>query len=300
MNNLQDLQIITGDLRTLALQYFLTMRILKPFLIVVFLYVIVSCQYEDSSSGFSDQNIDSVQYSIKNRLKEIGNCASEIGPCLKVQIQTLDIKSGVSDKVAVNIELDIEKEILINEGDETSKAKNIDELIDILIEEYRNLLKEFPDYDLPWETSYTLNVLYNKNGILSLDMYSYAFRGGAHGSESSRILNYNLLNGNRLNLDSVLIINENLLKICESYFKKSKGIPQNSSYENTLYFIDDNKFFLPDNFTISDTKIKFIYNPYEIAPFSEGIIDFEVDLQAIKPFIKSELILNILKKAESI
>ncbi|MFN4299046.1 MAG: DUF3298 domain-containing protein [Thermaurantimonas sp.] len=274
------------------------MRLLISFLFVAFIFNIISCQYEDGSSGFSNQNIDSIQYSIKNREKQIGDCSSDLSPCMTIKIQTLDIKSGVSDKVAVNIELDIEKEILYHEGDETSTAKNLDELVDILIEEYRNLLKEFPDYDLPWETTYTLNVLYNKNGLLSIDMYSYTFRGGAHGIETSKILNYNLYNGNRLKLDSVLIVNDNLVKICEKYFRKAKGIGDNVSYENTIYFIADNEFFIPDNFTITDTKIKFFYNPYEIAPYSEGIVDFEVDLQAIRPFIKSEIILNILQKAQ--
>lgn len=264
----------------------LTYTTFFPFLIII----TVSCQFEDGTSNTSISDIDSVQYVLKTRVKEVGDCESLKGQCAKIKIQTIDIKSGISDKSAVNIELDIEREILMIEGDEVSASKSVEELIDLLIEEYQNLISDLKDYNLPWEINYSIEVLNNRKGLFSVMINSYSYRGGAHGMSYSRYLNYNLLNGHRITIDSAFTMDKAFLKICENAFRSQFNIDASSSLNEGRFNFPNDQFFLPDNFIIQQNKVIFKYNIYDIAPYYEGIIEYVVDLDQVYPFIKSELL----------
>ncbi|MFN3951639.1 MAG: DUF3298 domain-containing protein [Thermaurantimonas sp.] len=241
-----------------------------------------------------------MEYAVKTRSKEIGNCESLQSPCAKIKIQTLDIKSGVSDPTAVNIELDIEKEILLIEGEEASKAKNIDELVDLLVEEYKNLISDIKDYNLPWEIMYMLDVVNNGRGLLSVVINSYSYRGGAHGISFIRYLNYNLYNGNRITLDSAFVNDVDFVKLCEKSFRLQYGIDERADINEVRFNFPDNRFYIPDNFIFERDYVVFKYNVYEIAPYSEGVIEFKIDLESLRPFIKSDVLKAFISEVASI
>lgn len=276
------------------------MNVVRHIASFLILLIISACQFEDGTSTTAGQSIDSIEYVIKSRSKEIGNCESFRSQCAKILIQTLDIKSGISDKSAVNIELDIEKEILLSEGEETSMARNINELIELLVEEYENLISELKDYNLPWEISYNIEVINNTRGILTIAINSYSYRGGAHGIASKRYLNYNLINGHRITLDSAFVKDEKMLLAAEKFFRQSQGLSENEALNDTKFNFPNNRFFLPDNFLIRPNEIIFLYNAYEIAPYSDGMIEFKMDVESMKTFIKSEALKGYLFKAENI
>lgn len=250
----------------------------------------LSCQFEDGTHSSLDKFSDTLEYAIKTRSKEIGNCQSLDGQCAKIQIQTLDVKSGISDRSAINIEFDIEKEILLIEGEEASQARNLDELVDILVDEYKNLISEIKDYNLPWEIVYNLEVVNNRNGLLSVVINSYSYRGGAHGISFTKYLNYNLHNGNRITLDSAFITNDDFLNLCERQFRLQHGIDQKSNINDVRFNFPKNRFYVPDNFIIAEDQVVFKYNVYEVAPYSEDIIQFDIDLKSLRPFLKSDVI----------
>lgn len=260
----------------------------------------LSCQFEDGSINGSDKIYDSVEYAVKTRSKEIGNCESLQSPCAKIKIQTLDIKSGVSDPTAVNIELDIEREILLIEGEEALKAKNIDELVDLLVEEYKNLISDLKDYNLPWEIMYMLEVVNNGRGLLSVVLNSYSYRGGAHGISFVRYLNYNLHNGNRITLDSAFVKDDDFVKLCEMSFRSQNGIDERADINEVRFNFPDNRFYVPDNFIINRENVVFKYDVYEIAPYSEGAIEFKVNLESLRPYIKSDVLKAFVSEAASI
>jgi hypothetical protein len=35
--------------------------------------------------------------------------------------------------------------------------------------------------------------------------------------------------------------------------------------------------FAPENFVLGDDEVTFVYNPYEIAPYDQGLITLEID-----------------------
>jgi hypothetical protein len=45
-------------------------------------------------------------------------------------------------------------------------------------------------------------------------------------------------------------------------------------------------FYLPDNFEMTDKEIRFIYNPYEVSNWANGIVEFSIPLRQLKPYLK--------------
>ncbi|MGK0638139.1 DUF3298 domain-containing protein [Schleiferia thermophila] len=276
------------------------MKQLKLYPFTLFLFTIVNaCQSEETMENSDNNLIDSVQYTIVTRSKEVGTCSNENMQCAKIQIQSLDIKSGITDQKAVNIELDIINEILMIEGNEAATAKNIDDLIDVLLDEYKNLISTIKDYFLPWEVNYTINVVNNNLGLLTVEINYYSYRGGAHGNEYIKYVNYNLFDGAKVRVDSAFDMSKEFLSLCEQIFRKKYKLDAKSSLSESGFYFNADKFYIPDNYYIRDNLLHFIYNRYEIAPYSEGIIEIQVPLSDVFPYIKSEVLQAFVRKHQT-
>lgn len=112
------------------------------------------------------------------------------------------------------------------------------------------------------------------NYIIALDYYE----GGAHGIKQLLTINFDDKTGETLTLRDIYgedyesRITEQLL---QALFKKTdcKDIEQ-LRQQGYLYSMD---MFVPENYIIADNEITFIFNPYEIAPYSEGCIELVIE-----------------------
>ena len=112
------------------------------------------------------------------------------------------------------------------------------------------------------------------NYLITLDYYE----GGAHGIKQLLTLNFDDNTGNILTLrdiygnDYETRITEQLL---QALLKKVDCKDTQQLREHGyLYSMD---MFIPENYIIGDDNITFIFNPYEIAPYSEGCIELIID-----------------------
>lgn len=142
-------------------------------------------------------------------------------------------------------------------------------------------------YITPWEINKNISVQLNTDKIISFQFTEYSFTGGAHGSYFIGYYNLNRSNGKELNANDIILSSKNseLLKISESIFRKNKEIPEGSSLEDSGYWFENNTFYLPDNFLITNEGLLFVYNPYEIASWAEGVIEIEIPYSLIKDMI---------------
>ena len=85
---------------------------------------------------------------------------------------------------------------------------------------------------------------------------------------------------------------EEFYKIGESHFRKVKNISENQTIKETGYWFENDKFYLPDNFIISDSGFVFFYNLYEIAPRSEGYTELFIPKEELNDILLTN---NIFK-----
>ena len=171
-----------------------------------------------------------------------------------------------------------------------SEVLNKQNVLEIINKHQKFLQSDYSDnYDdhMPIDIHYSINIEedYSKNNIFILEKNQYSFTGGAHGNYYTQYSCYDIKEGKLLNINDVFDITQ-LNRVGQEYFLMQRGLQKKADFDDSGYWFEDNKFYLPNNFTIENNSFVFIYNPYEIASYAEGIIEVKIPFNKLKNTIK--------------
>ena len=149
---------------------------------------------------------------------------------------------------------------------------------DSLIEEYRaeNLpmldMEELAGAQMSWDDITEGKIAYTKDNMLSYIADKYMYRGGAHGMSSRYACNFDLRTGKQISEEDFFRkgYDGELTALLTSHLEESLPSPEDMD----MLFVQEIE---PNgNFYLSDKGVTYIYNHYEIAPYSMGIIEVTV------------------------
>lgn len=134
-------------------------------------------------------------------------------------------------------------------------------------------------------------LLYNANGIVSIGLSSYEFNGGAHGISLFTARSYDLRNNNPITPSTLFqdpsspailsAIEQQLLQEYEvEDVKQLQEVTGIFSLTGSEVVMSQEVYFSPDGIT-------FYYNPYEIAPYSQGSTEVTVPYTIIAPLLRA-------------
>ena len=137
--------------------------------------------------------------------------------------------------------------------------------------DYREDVKPFLGEDeisgvLNYDLSYGMDVAFNRNQLLSVIFTQYQYTGGAHGMMYSRCFSYDVEAGKRLGIGDVF------RKGYEKDLKTAINLAARKKYrvKNLSEVLLVDEIEVTNNFFLSGKGICFVYQPYEIGPFSMG------------------------------
>ncbi|MBO4560557.1 MAG: DUF3298 domain-containing protein, partial [Bacteroidaceae bacterium] len=115
----------------------------------------------------------------------------------------------------------------------------------------------------------------------------YQYTGGAHGGTLITCRNYRLEDGSVVTLDNYFKpgYEKVLIPILDKLLLKETGSPDREHLDEYGYF-PEVPMFVPDNFEILKDSIAFIFNQYDIAPYSTGITTLTVPNDQIRSIIR--------------
>lgn len=147
------------------------------------------------------------------------------------------------------------------------------------------------DYE-PMEVNYeyiiNTNITYGNNrDIIGHFINFYQYTGGAHGGTFITCRNYRLKDGSLVTLDNYFKpgYEERLIPVLDSLLLKEAGCTSREELDEFGYFSNE-PMFVPDNFEIRQDTIAFIFNQYDIAPYSTGITTLMVPEKDIRNIIR--------------
>jgi hypothetical protein len=105
--------------------------------------------------------------------------------------------------------------------------------------------------------------------VMGIDNYGYTI-GAAHGYGTSTYINYSITNKCILTLDN-LFDKGQLPEVLETVRTSARDL-----YPHSMINIDD--ITLVGNFRLTPQKIVFVYQPYDIAPYSMGVVEIPVNI----------------------
>ena len=145
-------------------------------------------------------------------------------------------------------------------------------------------------------TPYVFRVTYNPtrldSSVLSLFGNSVSYSGGAHPDLACVSANYNLLTGETLTLGSILTHVDSVELLCNLVIDKL-AVQAEEKHLRSGYEVDIRQRFAgeesyDEDFYFSENGLCFYFAPYEIAPYSSGVIIAEIPYSELSGIIADE------------
>ena len=122
-------------------------------------------------------------------------------------------------------------------------------------------------------------------GILSLFGNDVRFSGGAHSVVTGVSINYDLITGKALSLTDILTDSTSADTVCQLVINAladlSTEVTLNSDYETTVTDSFSGKLADNGSWYLSQTGLCFYFSPYEIAPYSAGVVVVEIPYEKL-------------------
>jgi len=264
---------------------------------IIFIFLLLSSIGVFFSCGSKSSTENDLKFELITYQKQSDGCDGvRDDNCAKIKIEFPRITSFKNDIVKNKINNTIAKLFSINEIINTEEI-DFDAEMNRFIEEYESFIKEFPDSYQSWFIERTGEVRLNMGNIFSIDFMEYSFTGGAHPNTFVEFKNFNLSNGEEITLDEIISADKQneLTTIAETEFRKLKELTPEADLGQAGFWFENNKFYLNDNFLITDSSLVFYYNNYEITAYAFGPTELEIPYSKIKNLInESSLIENLV------
>lgn len=167
-----------------------------------------------------------------------------------------------------------------------------------LASDYRSLQKDFPEYVVPWEVEREVHIETDSCGLIGVRSFRFEFTGGAHPNTTVKLITFAAATGDSLLLDDVLRVGarDALTGFGERVFRRTWHIAADSSLQDAGFWFEPDGFQLTDNFLVSDSGLIFLYNAYEIAPYSMGPTELYLPYDSIAPYIVLDCLVSHVKE----
>lgn len=163
------------------------------------------------------------------------------------------------------------------------------QLIAAFARDYEKSTKATPEMPGAWSLKFKATISYYDEDLFCLKILQSVFTGGAHPDSHLTYLVFSIKSG-KLHSITDLMNKDNLAKlakVAETHFRRIRNIKPEETYEKAGYWFKNNKFTLNQNFLISRDGLSFCFNQCEIAPYSNGIIEFNIPWSDLKTIVDS-------------
>jgi hypothetical protein len=211
-------------------------------------------------------------------------CVADTVPCANFEVSSPKF-TGLDTSVQASIDSRI-AEVLSEILDE-HPSKSTAELATAFVNDFKEFVAENPELGLGWYFNAKVKPLIATDTLISLQIDSEIFTGGAHGSYGTQFINVDPMTGTSYLLDALLKpgYEELLAGFAYEDFQRQRGYDQPDS----AAVVDDEggpPFQLNDNYGFRKEGIVFFYNIYEIGSYAEGPTEILIPYERLEGWIK--------------
>ena len=138
----------------------------------------------------------------------------------------------------------------------------------------------------PWSIETYGTVTFESPKLVSIELSTYSYTGGAHPNTTVTLLNYDTKTGKAITIKDLVKDQRKLVQLAEKKFRETHEIAPNASL-NEQGFFWDGKFQLPQNIGLSGEGIWFFYNSYEIAAYAVGPTEFVLSWEELGDLVNT-------------
>jgi hypothetical protein len=134
-------------------------------------------------------------------------------------------------------------------------------------------------------------VVFNKGGLISFNVYAENYIGGAHSAHTLTNYVIDVQRGTFITEDELFVdgFKDKLSQILIKNIAAKNGLDDPKQLEE-IGFFDISKIVPNGNFLIDATGITYSFNEYEIAAYAAGIINVHVSFDEIKDILRKKVL----------
>lgn len=210
--------------------------------------------------------------------------------CKECPEVNIDVPKALgNNKLAKSINLALQEEVISKlTFDDEINAETIQQAIESFTNGYFELKKIYPDETIGWKATINGLVTFEDNDLITIELRSYLFTGGAHGYGSTNYLNFDKKRGKEIDTSELFEDKEGFQKYAETQFRIQQNIPINKSINSTGFMFDKDHFYLPENIGFTEKGLKLLYNQYEVASYADGPIELTLPYKDIQIFLSGQ------------
>ncbi|MFM7467750.1 MAG: DUF3298 domain-containing protein [Crocinitomicaceae bacterium] len=167
--------------------------------------------------------------------------------------------------------------------------KDFQQSLEKFEKDYKDLLNETegePFPTMPWNMTQTFKIDTTLISYIQLECSYADYTGGAHGNYGTSKFIIDRTTGKQLTVSDLVTSTRELNKLVEKYLRKAYKIPNGQRLDEFGLFenaIEANNNFY---FDAKNNTLCFDYNPYEIGPYSIGMVSVPIDVDALNSILK--------------
>lgn len=170
--------------------------------------------------------------------------------------------------------------------DDTHIFSDVEKAIEFFIQDFITFEEDFGNAFVSYDIDIFMQVSYQSDDFISIELNYYLFTGGAHGYGGTTFLNFDAKTGKELTDADLFNNNEALLTYCENRFREVYQITAERSINSSGFWFEGERFHLPENIGFTEIEMILHYNQYEIASYAEGPIILTIPLLEIEEFLE--------------
>lgn len=167
-------------------------------------------------------------------------------------------------------------------------ATSIEAAASAFIGECEALMQDGKEHAWPWQSETSGEVLLDRPGLLTVSLFTYSFTGGAHGMSVTQYFVFDTATGKQLRLADFFTpgFETTLDKLIERRFRQMRGLSETDPLNGEKGGLFENKITHNENFAVTGSGIRFLYNQYDIAPYAAGQITVDLSFDDLKGILK--------------
>jgi hypothetical protein len=131
-------------------------------------------------------------------------------------------------------------------------------------------------------------VLLDQPGIVTVSIHSYVFTGGAHGMTVTSYLVFDTLTGKQFTLDDLFVpgFEVRLDHLIGQRYRQIHGLKPYEPLNGDKGGLFEDRIAHNDNFAVTGSGVRFLFNQYDIAPYSAGQIEIGLPFDDLRSILQ--------------
>ncbi len=214
------------------------------------------------------------------------NEACDTCPEVSIEIPKAIDRTKLSETINTALREEIISLLLFDDEIEVS---SLEDALTSFKNGYLELQKLYTDESTEWEAKVNGKVVFEDASVLTIELNSYLFTGGAHGYTSKQYLNFDKKKGVELENWQLFKSKVDFQHFAEAMFRLQEKIPQDKPINYTGFMFEKDSFYLPENIGYTKEGIKLLYNQYEVASYADGTIELTLPYKDVKKYLSTKI-----------